>query len=280
MNRRRFVPSADGLEVRQLLATATAIPTVSAAATTVAPSPYDQRLQRIERLPFFLSSIEPNRSLPSGAVEAIQDNLLSIIGTLHAPPTTQLQEYNKLIRGILGGSSVSADQLQRLDRAFGKVLASAGANEATASSLRASLLQLERVSLNTASRPSSVAANDYTLILQLALALGKPLPAPTAVRLAPADDTGAKGDHATRVNQPSLVGTYSEGATIQILDSDGNVVGATKAGEKGAYSVRFAHPLQPGTYRVRVRAISAQGVASLSSQPFKLVILPPASNHH
>jgi hypothetical protein len=95
-------------------------------------------------------------------------------------------------------------------------------------------------------------------------------------RIAKTDNTAPKNDNRTTNPQPSLVGTYEANTTIQIVDPNTQaVLGSAPAAANGQYSVRFASPLAPGTYTVRMRAVGPQGATSLFSRPFRFVILQP-----
>ncbi len=81
MDRRRFAPSAESLDVRLLLSTKT---------TSVPAANLEQKTLRIERLPAYLESDQPGRVLPTDTVTALQQDIRSIVGSLKRPPSYDL----------------------------------------------------------------------------------------------------------------------------------------------------------------------------------------------
>lgn len=277
--KRRFVPWSDALEVRVMLSTANATPVQVRPSRSVPLSTLEQRQQRIERLPFFLRSFSPGRALPAQAVEQIQQNLLLLIGQVGAAPGPGLQAVNEALRGTVSSTSVSEGQIRQLDNLFGKTLNNAGANPAIVDSLRAEMLKLAQTGVNVPN-PGSVVANDYALVLQVALAVGKPLPPPGSARLTNATNTGSKNDSATSNPQPSLTGTYSPGTTIQILNQKGTgLFGSGPVEANGRYTIQINTPLKPGVYRFKLRAVGPNQIVGRPSQPQTLRILAPSSKN-
>ena len=70
MDRRRFAPSPDGLEGRMLLSTARPASAITAAQAPVAnlSSTLREKELRIERLPYFLQTLQPGRVLPGATI--------------------------------------------------------------------------------------------------------------------------------------------------------------------------------------------------------------------
>ena len=71
MDRRRYVPSPEGLEVRTMLSTSTAGSPLaflggSSTTTQTLPITFQQKSQRIQKIPENLRALEPNRYLPQG----------------------------------------------------------------------------------------------------------------------------------------------------------------------------------------------------------------------
>ncbi len=66
--------------------------------------------------------------------------------------------------------------------------------------------------------------------------------APAALVLNPADDSGVKGDNITNVKQPRLTGTADGNALMQLLDSFGDVLGATTTAANGSYTFTGSRP--------------------------------------
>src|SRR4051812_47743511 len=95
MDRRRFVPSPDGLEGRALLSLFGS--TKATAATSLAqdvPVTFRQKQLRIDHLPFYLRQTEPGRLLPDADLQTLQADLTAIAGRLHRPPTHTLEAFN------------------------------------------------------------------------------------------------------------------------------------------------------------------------------------------
>src|SRR5262245_61434928 len=116
MDRRRFVPSSEGLEQRALLATSTA-PNLSnifgfqVSTNLNIPITYQQKLQRIERLPFYMEQIRTGRFLPKAELSAIQGDLFQLISKLHKPDTAALDQYNYGLRPIVKRESLTAQNI-------------------------------------------------------------------------------------------------------------------------------------------------------------------------
>jgi hypothetical protein len=171
---------------------------------------------------------------------------------------------------------VSVAQANEMSSLFGKILTKAGADPFTAEGLQGSMNQLVRVNASNARNSGFLTANDYSLVLQVALAVGRPLPAPRLPRLAPGDDSPPRGDWRTKETQPTLLGTYSRQSTMQIVSESGDTVfGSAATAADGSYAVRFTNALAPGSYVFRMRALALQGGISRLGKAFRLTILAP-----
>ncbi len=192
-NRRsRFVPSGEGLEGRALLSTATAQAPTTTAAEVARQQKADrdaanalqlqqqtqqivqQRIQRVVNLPLFLQSIAPRSEIPRAPIQRIQFDLLTIIGQLRTPSQASVTQFNEALRNAVPNSSISAESAARLSRTFGNVLRSAKAPPATIASLRASMNELVQAD-SAQTKPVILATNDYALVLQTALGIGRPI---------------------------------------------------------------------------------------------------------
>jgi hypothetical protein len=266
---RRFIPSPEGLEGRALLSLFGG----SQAATTPAPtvsSTIQQRTQRIDRLPFFLQGIDRRRSLPDDVIARIQQNLREIEGRLHNAAEPVVRDFNLELRRVGANASLSLADAQALNLSFGRVLESAGASPQAVAALQADLNDLARTDANDI-QPVVLATNDYALILQTALGIGRPIRRPAAPRLSPSDDTGPKGDRTTSVRQPHLVGSYDTGAVVQVLDENGAVIGSGTVGTNGRYSAAITTPLADGTHTLRARGTVADRFSEPSA-PLTVII--------
>ena len=281
MDRRRYVPSGEGLEGRALLSLFGGKTPAPAATTSVQnlPETFKQKEERIQHLPFFLEQLQPGRYLPPDTVAGIQANLSAVTGRLHAPPAKVVDNFNLSLRHGFPYKSLSPDTAKVLNHAFGTVLAAAGADPARAQSLQADLNQLALVD-SKGINASYVATNDYALVLQTALAVGRPIPTPAAPTISAKDGARVKNGTAglTYNHMPAFVGTYVIGASkektnsIQIVDESGRVLASGTIDEAGTYNAKVENPLPDGTYKLRARAIDEAGHESNLSPSFRLKV--------
>ncbi|MFO0908272.1 MAG: Ig-like domain-containing protein [Isosphaeraceae bacterium] len=271
MDRRRFRPSGEGLEDRQLLSGTTPVEGL--------PQNFQQKELRIQNLPYFLGTIQPGRFLPPDLMTTIQNDLRAIAGTLHAPGTQVVENFNTTLRHALPYDTLSRDTSQLLNHAFTVVLAQAGTDPTRLQSLSASMNQLAQVDVKSIN-PSQLARNDYALVLQTALAVGRPIPAPAMPVLSPNDGQLVNNNTAgyTFNRTPQLVGSYVSGAstngftTIQIVDENARILGEGTVESNGRYSAKIQAPLPDGTYKLYARAIDDLGHTSKPSAPFTLKV--------
>ncbi len=182
MDRRRFVPAAEGLEGRALLslfgnASSTYRSIYSNPAADV-PYTFQQKEKRVEHLPFYLDKLQPGRFLPKDTLTALQNDLRSIMGHLQPVPRQVLNEYNHLLRVITPHPSLTSSSAHGLNHAFGSVLAHAGATSHQVAKFQADMIKLAQVDSNSPN-PVFLATNDYSLVLQDALGIGHPLKRPS-----------------------------------------------------------------------------------------------------
>ena len=118
MDRRRYVPSTEGLEGRALLATGLFGGTTSKSIDPAqeVPVTYALKEHRVERLPHFLELIKSGRYLPADTVKQLQADLLDVAANLHAPGSEHLVRVQ--YQAATGGSS-SCPALQRRRRCRG-----------------------------------------------------------------------------------------------------------------------------------------------------------------
>jgi hypothetical protein len=289
MDRRRYTPSAEGLEGRALMSLFGG--KVSSANTNLnvsiqdLPETFRQKENRIDHLPFYLQQEDPNRFLPADAIRQIQTDMRSVIAELHAPSKPVTDAFNVGLRHLLPYKTLSRQNAFRLSQQFGDVLLTAGATPDQVASFQQSMGELAKVdALST--QPSQFARQDYALVLQTTLAVGRPMQTPTPGLLAVKDGVRTKDSKGgfTRDHNPTLVGTYEAGATrigyarMQILDDAGDVLGTGVVDVNGAYSVKLATFLPDGTYHLRTRAVDEVGhVSDPSPHAFTLkVVTRPA----
>lgn len=275
--RRRYIPTSEDLEARKLLSTtsSTVFGSTSNRNSSDLAINFQQKQQRVERLPHYLLALQPGRFLPKETTSEIQAGLTQLMGEMQKPPTSALNTFNLTLRKIVPNVSFSQGDARKLNKAFVLVLQAAKAPQGAIDQLSASLNQLA-TQVDTASiQPVFLATNDYTLVLQTALAVGKPLPAPSVPQIAVNKGIQVNRTHIkTPESRPQLTGTYEQGVTMQIVNQQGAVLGQANTNNSGQYRVRITDPLPPGTYTFYARA-EDQGHLSLPSHTFDVKILPP-----
>ena len=290
---RRYVPSSEGLEGRQLLSTATATAAAASAGTTstlVNPATGSStpagtqidgggavadtiaiKLQHIQNYPFFIGQLNRDGAVPQPMVANIQNDLRAMVGTLHAGDSATIRQFNLDLRGAQNTYNILPSTAQALNRDFGASLLAAGANPQITADLQNQMNQLVQAA-SSQPTPSIVVRNEYATTLQLALGTGRPLLAPAKPRLASASRSGSVHNlDVTKQAEPSLSGTYAANTNIQIVDANNTVFGAGATDVNGNYTVKFANPLPNGTYTVRVRAEDT-GYFSPPSKTYTFVV--------
>ena len=266
MDRRRFLPSADALEARMVLS--------GLNHSSVPLANLHQKTVRIENLGKVLNSLQPHRVVPTDIVAAIQTDLRAIVGRLDPASPALLTAAERQFRSTLATASISTADAVGLRETFRNAIQSTGAPKTILDDLVANTDKLVRLD-STGRNPALLAANDYAVVLQTVLGVGRPIQKPGAPKLSPADDTGIKGDHKTTVTQPHLVGAYDADSTIHLLDETGQVIGTTTTTATGSYSVAPTSPLSVGHHALRVSAIDTNGNPSPPSLPVTVIIYAP-----
>ncbi len=281
MDRRRFVPSTEGLETRQLLAAnINTLFGLQVSTNLNLPITYQARLQRIDRLPHYLEQIAPGRYLPPAEMQDIKTGLYDLLEITQKPPSQGLNDYNYELRKVVSKQSLTATDIDRLNQVFTGVLNSAVVPPVSVTGLSGALYQLTS-KVDTASvLPVTLATNDYTLVLQTALAVGRPMPHPTLPKLAHDNGINANAQHfKTPLLHPSFVGTYHFHTVMEIVTPDGGVMGYRRVRPNNDYKVTIGPGLPPGVYEFRLRAVDQVGHFSKLSRAF-LVKVVPKKHHH
>ena len=291
---RRYVPSSEGLEGRQMLSTASAVnpkattvqtgavtPVTTSATTAAVGTQIDgqapvadtisAKLQHIQNYPYFIGLLNRDGFVPQPAVANIQANLYAMVGQLHQGDTNAVRQFNLDLRDAQKTYNILPEQAARLNRDFGAVLQSAGADPQITANLQNEMNNLAQAATRQPT-PSIVVRNEYATTLQLALGTGRPLLAPARPRLASVSRVSAanKLDVTNKV-EPILTGTYAAGTNVQIVDANNTVFGTAQTDANGTYNVKFSTPLPNGTYTVRVRA-EDQGYLSPPSRTYTFVV--------
>jgi hypothetical protein len=283
MDRRRFIPAAEGVEDRTLQ---TSFPLSNLFGTSLnsnlnVPITFQQKSLRIEHLPFYLEKISPGRFLPKPEMQEIQAALFSIVDGIHKPPPSALDNYNYQLRKIVPNQSLSPADIQRLDYSFGAVLKAATTPASTIDALKAPTHFLAS-QIDTASvMPVVLATNDYTLILETALAIGRPMPPPSLPRIKKNNGIQANAQHMkTPLHRPHLVGTYHFHTTMEVVNAQYQVIGADPVRRNNEYNVQITTPLPIGVYKVQLVAVDTAGHDSRPSRPFLIKVVPNRRLEH
>jgi hypothetical protein len=279
MDRRRFVPASEGLETRALLASTTPnfanIFGFQVTTNLNIPITFEQKELRVQNLPFYMEKILPGRFLPKPELKQIQADLSQFIAKLQKPNPATLNLYNRGLRPIVSKQSLTATDAGILNKNFGTVLTAASASPSVVASLQSTVFKLV-TQVDTASpQPVVLATNDYSLILQTALAIGRPMPSPILPKIAKNQGVQANSDHIkTSLKHPALVGTYHFHTHIQVVTPSGVVVGTTSVRKNNRYKVVISTPLSPGVYQFRIQAYDDGGNLSRPSRLLEIKVIP------
>jgi hypothetical protein len=276
MDRRRFVPSSEGLEGRRLQATVNNLFGLQLNSNLNLPITFQQKSLRIQRLPYFMNKIAPNgRFLPATEIQQIQTSLFNMVDAIHRPPRHALDNFNYQLRKVVPRQSLTSDDIHRLNFSFGAVLRAAKTPAGSIDGLKTALFKLTS-QVDTASvQPVTLATNDYTLVLQTALAIGRPMPPPSLPRIKKNQGIQADSQHIkTPLHRPELVGTYHFHTVIQVVTPGGIVVGQAEVKKNNNYKVQITTPQAIGVHSFQLRAIDTAGHVSRISKSFLIKVVP------
>jgi hypothetical protein len=280
MDRRRFVPSTEGLEGRALMASTSTgglntLFGVQVNTNLNVPITLQQKELRIEHLPYFLGQIRPGRFIPKAEIEQIQSSLFNMIDSINRPPPQALNNYNYQLRQIVSKQSLTAGDIALLNRGVTAVLRSAHAPEPSVNGISNGLLTLTS-QVDTASvQPVVLGSNDNTLVLETALAIGRPMPPPQLPRIKKNQGIQADTQHIkTPLEHPTLVGTYHYHTIIQIVTPQGVVVGEANCARNNNYKVTFSTPQSVGVHEFQLRAEDDAGHLSRLGAKFLIKVVP------
>jgi hypothetical protein len=277
MNRRRFVPSPEGLEGRSLLTSfnVNTLFGLQLYPNLNVPITFQQKSLRIQHLPYYLEKIRPGRFLPKPEIEQIQSALFNMVDAIHKPPPTALNNYNYQLRHVVSKQSFTSTDINRLNYSFTATLKAAKAPHASINGLNSALFQMVS-QVDTASvLPVFLGTNDYSLTLQTALAIGRPMPAPALPKIAKNHGIQAGSQHIkTPLTHPTLAGTYHFHTSIQLVTPQGGVAGTAIVHKNNNYKLIVSEPLSVGIHEFRVRAVDTVGHLSRISKPFLIKVVP------
>ena len=105
-----------------------------------------------------------------------------MIDGITKPPSSALDNFNYQLRKVVNKQSLTASDIGLLNNGVTAVLKSAHMPEASVSVIANGLYSLTS-QVDTASvQPGFLGTNDNTLVLQTALAIGRPMPPPASPR--------------------------------------------------------------------------------------------------
>src|SRR6185437_7953961 len=98
MDRHRFVPSSETLDQRTLLSStglfgqSTASRALTGSAVRL-PDTFNEKLLRIQRVPFYLDHLQSERFLPPAALKSLQTNMVDVAARLHPAAPQSLRTF-------------------------------------------------------------------------------------------------------------------------------------------------------------------------------------------
>ncbi len=289
MDRRRFIPGAESLEGRKLLTVpAYTSPSLNSLfgfqlySQLYLPITYQQKSLRIDRLPFYLGQITPNnRYLPVAETSQIQKGLYNLMDSISKPPTSALNHYNYELRKIVSKQSLNSSDIHLLNYAFTAVMRATKAPAESITELNSALFRLVSQIDTASAQPVTLASNDYTLVLQTALGVGRPMPPPSLPRIAKNEGLQANLHHIkTPLKHPSLVGSYHYHTVMQLVSPSGVVYGEANVNKNNNFRDRVEPALPVGVYKFQLRAVDTVGHVSRYSYPFYVKVVPRRHHHH
>jgi len=280
MDRRRFVPAPEGLEVRTMLSTTgSGFSFLGSGSNTTQTLPitFPQKELRIQKMPTNLRALQPDRTLPPITINQIQLGLNEIMSQINPAPPRGLTNYNLEMRNIVHNTSLSAGNVLMLNHMFSTILIATDTPNPGLTNVVSGVNQLVS-QVDTASiSPTFLATNDNAYILQLALVLGQQMPAPRAPTIT--KGTGHQQNKRVAITPlyaPTYVGSYEYGTTIQMVNvATGQVIGTAIVAKNGQYALHITTPLAVGKYHLAVRAVDEVGHVSHASRVFGLQVVPP-----
>jgi hypothetical protein len=277
MDRRRFAPAPEGLEVRTLLATSSFSFLGSGTTTQSLPITFAQKELRIQKMPTNLRALQPDRAMPPETINLIQLGLNQLMSQVSPAPPSGLTTYNLQMRNIVHNSSLSANNAKLLNRMFSSILTAAHTPEPgltnVVSGMNTLVSQIDTASVN----PVFLATNDNAYILQLALVIGQQMPAPRVPTITKGTGHQVNPRVAiTPLSMPTYVGTYEYGTTIDMVNvATGEIIGTAVVSKNGQYALHISTPLPVGRYHLTIRAIDEVGHVGHASRVFGLQVVPP-----
>lgn len=279
MERRRYIPSTEGLEGRELMAGVNTLFGIQVTTNLNVPITLQQKEKRIEHLPYYLQQINPGRFLPKTEINDIQSALFNMIDSIDKPHTDALNNFNYQLRKVVNRQSLTAGNIALLNHGVTAVLNSANAPQASINGLSNALFTLTSQVDTAMTLPVVLGTNDNTLVLQTALAIGRPMPPPQLPKIKKNNGIQANATHIkTPLARPTLVGTYHYHTVMQVLNAQGVVVGSANCRRNNNFVVQITTPQSVGIHEFRLQAEDDAGHQSRISKPFLIKVVP--KRHH
>ena len=274
IDRRRYVPSTEGLEGRELMTGVNTLFGLQVTTNLNVPITLQQKELRIDHLPYYLEKIQPGRFLPKTEIAEIQSSLFTMIDAINKPRTDALNNFNHQLRSVIDKQSLSPSDIATLDHGVSAVLGSAHAPQSSIDGIASGLFTLTS-QVDTASiQPVFLGTNDNTLVLQTALAIGRPMPPPQLPRIKKNQGVQANVNHIkTPLAHPTLVGTYHYHTVIQVITPQGVVVGQANCRKDNNFEVNITTALSVGTHEFRLQAEDDAGHLSRVSRAFLIKVV-------
>lgn len=202
-----------------------------------------------------------------------------MVDAIHRPVPEALNNYNYQLRHVVSKQSLTASDIHRLDYSFAATLRAAKTPTGSVNGLSSALFSLVS-QVDTASvMPVYLGTNDYTLVLETALAIGRPMPPPQVPRIKRNQGIQADANHIkTPLARPILVGTYHFHTYIQVITPAGIVVGSINVKKNNQFHVPISVPQSIGVHEFRLQAVDTVGHISRVSRPFFIKVVP--KRHH
>lgn len=238
-------------------------------------SPYSVRREtRIERIPASFLQIDPTQRIPREITGSIQNDLTAILGTMGGrTQPNQRAAMNELLRAMLPYNSVSPQAVGALNKVFGDMLVSAGANPAVVASLQENMLEASRAAIQSSTQPSFAITNNYVFMYYATTTVGYAIPTPPAPTLLPRINLNPSGEPVTASRRPQFTGRYPAGMTVEILNvADGTVVARGVSQTNGRFTASTSTVLDPGVYVLTSRGTTPAGETSQFSPNTTLTI--------
>jgi hypothetical protein len=222
---------------------------------------------RIQRVPASFYEIDPTQIIPKPVTASIQANLAQLLGTLPSKTAPDLrQQMNQIIKAMVPYQGVSAQSAGAINKIFGELLLSAGANPTIVTSLQNDMTQVTQAAIQTSTQPSYAVTNNYIYMYFSATTVGWSIPTPGAPQLARAQNQNPNGDPVTSSRRPTFMGRYAPNMALEVLDvSNGNIIARGMVQPNGSFQARSLTVLNPGTYTLTARGVTPAGETSAFS---------------